>query len=48
VELEGFRQCHVRDGVALVKYFAWLEEFLEGGGVINEFDAATKLEEFRK
>ncbi|KAL7415087.1 Creatinase/aminopeptidase [Mrakia frigida] len=48
VELEGFRQCHVRDGVALVKYFAWLEEVLEGGGVINEFKAATKLEEFRK
>lgn len=38
----------MRDGVALVKYFAWLEEFLEGGGEINEFDAASKLEEFRK
>jgi Xaa-Pro aminopeptidase len=31
-----------------VKYFSWLEDFLQGGGVINEFDAATKLEDFRK
>lgn len=25
VEIEGFRQCHLRDGVALCRYFSWLE-----------------------
>lgn len=34
--------------LAQVKYFSWLKDFLQGGGVINEFDAATKLEDFRK
>src|ERR1700677_3091888 len=27
-EIEGFRACHIRDGAALVRYFAWLEEQL--------------------
>ncbi|GAA6064778.1 hypothetical protein JCM10212_004800, partial [Sporobolomyces blumeae] len=46
-ELEGFRECHRRDGVALVRYFRWLEDRLETGPEISEYDAATKLEEFR-
>ncbi|PPQ70507.1 hypothetical protein CVT24_013277 [Panaeolus cyanescens] len=48
VELEGFRQCHIRDGVALARYFAWLEEQLANGAVLNESQGADKLEEFRK
>lgn len=28
VELEGMRQCHIRDGAALTEYFAWLEDQL--------------------
>jgi Xaa-Pro aminopeptidase len=28
VELEGMRQCHIRDGAALSEYFAWLEDQL--------------------
>lgn len=47
VEIEGFRRSHVRDGAALVRYFAWLEEALGKGEKINEFDAATQLEKFR-
>ncbi|GAA5952220.1 hypothetical protein JCM3765_001911 [Sporobolomyces pararoseus] len=46
-ELEGFRECHKRDGVALVRYFNWLEKRLDDGIELKEFDAATKLEEFR-
>ncbi|GAA5993942.1 hypothetical protein JCM5350_005074 [Sporobolomyces pararoseus] len=46
-ELEGFRECHKRDGVALVRYFNWLEKRLNDGIELKEFDAATKLEEFR-
>lgn len=48
-EVQGFRDCHVRDGVALVRYFAWLEnELARGEGELREFEAASKLEEFRR
>jgi len=40
--------CHIRDGVALCKYFAWLEYALNHGEKVDEISGATKLEEFRK
>lgn len=46
-ELEGFRQSHIRDGVALARYFAWLEEQLENGVVLNESQGADQLRNFR-
>ncbi|KAJ7074966.1 peptidase M24, structural domain-containing protein [Mycena belliarum] len=46
-ELEGFRQSHIRDGAALARYFAWLEERLVAGSELNESQAADKLEEYR-
>ncbi|KIJ63046.1 hypothetical protein HYDPIDRAFT_182399 [Hydnomerulius pinastri MD-312] len=46
-EIEGFRQCHIRDGAALARYFAWLEEQLNNGVVLNESQGADTLEEFR-
>ncbi|KAG5727471.1 hypothetical protein E4T56_gene12037 [Termitomyces sp. T112] len=46
-ELEGFRQSHVRDGAALARYFAWLEEELNNGAEISESQGADKLEAFR-
>jgi len=48
VEMEGMRQCHIRDGTALVEYFAWLEDQLLNGVNLDEVAAADKLEEFRK
>ncbi|CAK9787047.1 Creatinase/aminopeptidase [Cutaneotrichosporon oleaginosum] len=47
-EIEGFRRAHIRDGAALCRYFAWLEEVLAKGEQWSEFDAATQLENFRK
>ena len=47
-EVEGFRQCNSRDGAALCRYFAWLEEALAKGEKWSEFDAATQLESFRR
>lgn len=47
-ELEGMRNCHIRDGVALIEYFAWLEEQLLTGVELDEVDASDKLEAFRK
>ncbi|KAF8906752.1 Creatinase/aminopeptidase [Gymnopilus junonius] len=46
-ELEGFRQSHIRDGAALARYFAWLEEQLNNGVQLNESQAADQLEKFR-
>ncbi|KAF3913722.1 hypothetical protein AA313_de0205486 [Arthrobotrys entomopaga] len=46
-ELNGMRQCHIRDGAALIEYFAWLEEQLSTGKELDEVDAADQLEKFR-
>jgi Xaa-Pro aminopeptidase len=46
-EIEGFRQSHIRDGAALARYFAWLEEQLENNIELTESQGADKLEEFR-
>jgi Xaa-Pro aminopeptidase len=47
-EIEGFRQSHLRDGAALVRYFAWLEEALHKGEKLSEYDAAKVLEKYRR
>ncbi|KAF2128571.1 putative Xaa-Pro aminopeptidase P [Dothidotthia symphoricarpi CBS 119687] len=48
VELEGMRQCHVRDGAALSEYFAWLEDQLVSKkATLDEVDGADKLESIR-
>jgi Xaa-Pro aminopeptidase len=49
VELEGMRQCHIRDGAALSEYFAWLQDQLvTKKATLDEVDGADKLEEIRK
>ncbi|KAL4784626.1 hypothetical protein BJX76DRAFT_347642 [Aspergillus varians] len=48
VELAGMRACHIRDGAALIEYFAWLEnELTNKKATLDEVDAADKLEQFR-
>lgn len=46
-ERRGMKECHIRDGAALVKYFSWLEEQLENGVTLDEVDGADRLEKFR-
>ncbi|XP_076295222.1 xaa-Pro aminopeptidase ApepP [Lasioglossum baleicum] len=49
VELQGMKVAHIRDAVALVKYFAWLEDQVKNKkATITEISGATQLEEFRK
>ncbi len=45
-ELAGFQACHIRDGVAMVKFLKWLEEAVARGEV-TEMSAAEQLERFR-
>lgn len=47
-ELAGFNEAHIRDGVALVQYFYWLQNLLQSGGQVNEYDAAAKLTALRE
>lgn len=41
------RQAHVRDAVAMVKFFTWLEDELKHGKKHDEVSIADKLEQFR-
>ena len=45
-ELTHFRKAMVKDGVALTRFFKWLEEQV-GKEVVTELSAAKKLEGFR-
>lgn len=45
VELKGFRSAMHKDGVALVRFFMWLEKAVNNG--IEEIDIPAKLVEFR-
>ena len=44
-EIKNARKSHLKDGVALVKFFYWLERNLDKK--ISEFEASKKLEIFR-
>lgn len=48
-ELQGMRECHIRDGAAIIQYFAWLEDqIITKGNKLDEVQSADKLEAFRK
>ncbi|NVO12640.1 MAG: aminopeptidase P family protein [Rhodoplanes sp.] len=45
-EIDGSRAAHRRDGVALVRFLAWLDA-AAGGGNLTEIDAVEALEQYR-
>lgn len=47
-EVQGLIDCHIRDGIALCKYFAWLEDALNRGEAVDEISGAAKLQGFRE
>lgn len=47
-ETQGMIDCHIRDGIALCKYFAWLENALKTGEKVDEISGADKLQQFRE
>jgi Xaa-Pro aminopeptidase len=47
VEAQGFINCHVRDGVALCQYFAWVEDCVKKGEYVDELTGGDKLESLR-
>ncbi|KAF5100670.1 hypothetical protein D0Z00_001182 [Geotrichum galactomycetum] len=48
-ELRGAKNCQIKDGVALIRYFAWLENELKvkGNKTITDYQGGLKAEEFR-
>lgn len=46
VELDGMRACHVRDGVALVRFMRWLAR--QPSGSVDEGTVMARLREFRQ
>lgn len=48
VELQGMRNAYLRDGVAWVRWAAWLEEAMRRRGKkISEWDAAVQFQKYR-
>uniref|UniRef100_A0A0M3K730 Xaa-Pro aminopeptidase n=1 Tax=Anisakis simplex TaxID=6269 RepID=A0A0M3K730_ANISI len=48
IELERSRLAHMRDSVALVEFFCWLENELRSGNQVTELKACEKVKEFRE
>lgn len=46
-EIKGFRSATLKDGIAMTKFFKWLEETLAKGERVTELSAARKLASFR-
>lgn len=46
-EQEAMTQCHLRDGLALVRFLYWLDETGHQAASLTEVTVAGKLEEFR-
>ena len=47
VEVQGMKNAHVRDGVAVTRFLKWLEEVAPAGG-LTEASVADKLRDFRE
>ena len=45
-ELQGFRDAHLQDGIAMVRFLKWLGDMVPGG-TVTENSAVDKLREFR-
>jgi Xaa-Pro aminopeptidase len=48
VEIQHTRKVMEKDGVALLRFFMWLEKEVSEGNDINEFDCGEKIAEFRR
>jgi len=47
VEQEGFRSAVLKDGIAMTRFYIWLEEMLRNGERVTELSAAEKLRSLR-
>lgn len=43
IEIEGIKEAHFEDGLAMERFLYWLDKSLEAGDIITEQDAAERL-----
>ena len=48
VEIKGFRSAMLKDGIALTRFYRWLEQQLTSGHTVMEMDCVNKLIEMRR
>lgn len=46
-EIKGFRNAMIKDGIAMTRFYRWLEKALAAGEKVTEISAAEKLTSFR-
>ena len=46
-EIKGFRNAVLKDGIAMTKFYFWLEKILKAGEKVTELSAAAKLTALR-
>jgi len=46
-EIKGFRNALVKDGIALTKFYIWLEKKMAAGEIVTEISASNKLSSLR-
>ncbi len=47
VEIEGLKEAHLEDGLAMERFLFWLETMIESGEPLNEYECSLKIHEFR-
>jgi len=47
VELKGMKEAHIEDGIAMERFYYWLEKQFEFGQTVDEWQAACKLQSYR-
>lgn len=47
VELAGMKEAHVEDGLAMEKFFYWLENQLASGARVDEWDCSEQMGRYR-
>ena len=47
VEINGMKDCHVRDGVAVSKFLYWIDQQVASDNLIDEEELASKLDSLR-
>ncbi|AGR81253.1 aminopeptidase P family protein [Anaplasma phagocytophilum] len=48
IEIDGMKEAHVRDGVAVVNFLYWLDCSIANNLRVTELDAVSKIREFRQ
>lgn len=48
VELDGMRNAYIRDGIAMIRWLAWLDQKFSSGYEISEWEASDRLNMFRE